>query len=63
MDFLLHCLIKIYLISSLGWVVLLVSTYCGMQFAGLKIVLDFFKNFFLLQIILQCSYLFNLFLN
>lgn len=42
MDFLLHYLIKIYLISSLGWAVLLVSTYCGMQFAGLKIVLDFF---------------------
>lgn len=45
MDFLPHYLIKIYLISSLGWVVLLVSTYCGLQFAGLKIVLDFLRTF------------------
>lgn len=45
MDF-IHYLIKIYLISSLDlWVVLLVSTYSGVQFAGLKIILNFLRPF------------------
>lgn len=59
MDFILHYLAKIYLISSQRWAILLVSWY----FSGVFCVgdnTDFLKIFFLLQIILQYSGFLNL---